>query len=55
MTDKERARLKERYEEEWKPAYDMLMKLYPLTTGSLPSEIWKVIPDFEDYHASNKR
>ena len=37
----------------YKPAYDALMKVYPLTAEDLPEEIWRPIPDWEDYHISN--
>lgn len=51
MTDKEYQR--KRYEEEFKPAYDAFIALYPFTTENLDGEIWKPIPDWELYHGSN--
>ena len=50
MTDKERERQMYEY---YKPIYDEWIKLYPFTTEDLDGEIWKVIPNFEDYHGSN--
>ena len=51
MTSKER--LRERYEKEFKPAYDALMKVYPFTTDDLDGEIWKSAPYCADYLVSN--
>ncbi|MBQ4495580.1 MAG: NUMOD4 motif-containing HNH endonuclease [Selenomonadaceae bacterium] len=42
-----------RYKEKFKPAYDALMKCYPLTTDDLQGEQWKSIPDYDNYHESN--
>lgn len=43
-----------RYLEEFKPAYDEWIKLYPLTLEDLPDEIWRPIPDYEGlYDESN--
>ena len=42
-----------RYEEIYRPAYDALMKFYPLTLDDLDGELWKPIPDYEDYQNSN--
>ena len=39
--------------EKAKPAYAALMKFYPLTTDDLDGELWKTIPDYEDYQVSN--
>ena len=50
---KERARRRKKFEEEYKPAYDALMELYPFTLENLPGEVWKVIPNYENYHGSN--
>lgn len=51
MTKKEHNRLQH---EVAKPAYDALMKYYPLTLEDLDGEIWKPIPDYEQlYHGSN--
>lgn len=50
MTIKERLR---RVHEKAKPAYDALMKLYPLTTDDLDGEEWLPVPDWECYHVSN--
>ena len=36
-----------------KPAYAALMKFYPLTTDDLDGEIWRPVPDYEDYQISN--
>jgi len=33
--------------------FDLFMKFYPLTLEDLPGELWQVVPNFEDYHASN--
>ena len=41
-----------RRREESKLAYAALMKFYPLTLEDLPGEIWKPIPDYEDYQIS---
>ena len=35
-----------------RPAYDALIANYPFTVESLPDELWKPIPDYEDYHCS---
>ena len=51
MNQKERDRLKR---EKAKPAYDALMKFYPLTVEDLPDEIWRPVPNYEQfYHVSN--
>ena len=42
-----------RYEEIYRPAYDALMKFYPLTLDDLDGELWKPVPDYEDYQISN--
>ena len=56
MWDKEKERewRRKKYEEEFKPTYDMFIALYPFTTESLDGEIWKPIPNYEElYHGSN--
>lgn len=42
-----------RYREEYKPAYDAFIPLYPFTLDDLPDERWLPIPNYEDYHVSN--
>lgn len=42
-----------RRHEDAKKAYAAFMKYYPLTLEDLPGEVWKVIPDYEDYQVSN--
>lgn len=42
-----------RYREEWKPAYDEFIKLYPFDLADLPGEVWVTVPEFEDYRLSN--
>lgn len=44
--------LEARYAEA-KKAYEALMKFYPFGLEDLGGEIWKVVPDYEDYHVSN--
>ena len=44
---------RQRYETIYKPAYDALMKFYPLTLEDLDGERWLPIPNWEDYHGSN--
>lgn len=52
MTDYDRRR--QRYEKEFKPAYEALMKFYPLTLENLDNEQWKPIKGYEElYHESN--
>ncbi|MBQ6296681.1 MAG: HNH endonuclease [Selenomonadaceae bacterium] len=55
MTKKEREReyWRQRYEKEFKPAYDAFIPHYPLTIENLPGEIWLPVPDYENYHGSN--
>ena len=53
MKDKERARRRKKFEEDYKPAYDAFIALYPFTLENLDGEIWLPIPDFEGYHGSN--
>ena len=36
-----------------KPGYAALMKVYPFTLDDLDGEVWKTIPDYEDYQVSN--
>lgn len=36
-----------------KPAYEALMKFYPLTLDNLSGELWKPIPDYDGYRVSN--
>lgn len=36
-----------------RPAYEALMKFYPLTLEDLPDELWLPVPDFDKYHVSN--
>ena len=50
MNQKERNRL---HYEKAKPAYNALMKFYPLTTDDLDGEIWKPISDYDGYEVSN--
>lgn len=53
MTDKVRARRKERYEKIYKPAYDAWIQHYPFTLDNLDGEQWKWIPNYEgSYQAS---
>lgn len=47
-----RERDRRRYEDA-KKAYAAFIALYPFTLDNLPGEVWKVIPDFKDYHGSN--
>ena len=42
-----------RYEKDFKPAYDALMKFYPFTLEDLDGEEWKTVPWCEDYYVSN--
>lgn len=53
MTRKEQKRecARKKFEEEYKPAYDAFIKLYPFTTESLDGEIW--LPINPEYHCSN--
>ena len=37
---------------EARKAYEALMKWYPLTLEDLPGEIWKPVPDWQDYQVS---
>lgn len=37
---------------EARKAYEALMKFYPLTLEDLPGEIWKPVPDWQDYQVS---
>lgn len=50
---KEYERVRQRYIEVYRPAYEIFIKLYPLTLGDLSGEVWKQIPGFENYHGSN--
>lgn len=50
MNDKEWER--RRYEKV-KPAYDALMKVYPLGLDDLQGEIWLPVPDYDGYQISN--
>ncbi|MBQ3434293.1 MAG: HNH endonuclease [Selenomonadaceae bacterium] len=36
-----------------RPAYEALMKFYPLTVEDLPDELWLPVPDFDKYQVSN--
>lgn len=47
---RQKERMHRRFENEIKPAYEALMKCYPLTLDDLPGEEWK---DFSEYHVSN--
>ncbi|MBR4153372.1 MAG: HNH endonuclease [Selenomonadaceae bacterium] len=52
MTKQEKQReLNRRRREEMRPAYDALMKCYPLTLNDLEGEIWRDI--FDNYQISN--
>ena len=39
--------------EKAKPAYAALMKFYPLMIENLDGEIWRTVPDYENYQISN--
>ena len=53
MTEKERARRKEKYED-YKLAYAALMLCYPFTLEDLDGEIWRAVEYYpERYHISN--
>ena len=39
--------------EKAKPAYEALMKFYPLTVEDLDGEIWRLIEGYDAYHVSN--
>ena len=52
MTKKEWTHQK--YEEDYKPAFDAFIPLYPFTTENLDGERWLPVPQFEEvYHCSN--
>ena len=51
MTDVEYQR--QRYEKFFRPAYDALMKFYPLTLDNLDGEEWKDIAGYEGYKISS--
>lgn len=36
-----------------KYAYDKWIKTYSLSTEDLPGEVWRPVPDFDNYHGSN--
>ena len=43
-----------KYEEDYKPAYDALMKCYPFTLDAIADEVWKPIAGYDElYHVSN--
>ena len=43
-----------KYEEDYKPAYDALMKWYPFSVDAIEDEIWQPVADYEEfYHISN--
>lgn len=43
----------QKYKTEYKPAYDSLMKFYPLSLDDLEGERWRVIPGYENYQVSD--
>lgn len=51
MTDVEYQR--KRYEKIFRPAYDALIKFYPLTLDDLDGEEWRDVDGYEDYQVSN--
>ena len=54
ITEKQREKNRRRYEKEWRPAYDALIKCYPLTLDDLDGEVWKPVVGYgELYYESN--
>ena len=51
ITEKQRKQNRRAHEES-KPAYEALMKCYPLSLDDLPGEVWKPIAGFDDYQVS---
>ena len=48
MTEADRRR-----HEDAKCAYAALMKFYPFSVEDLDGELWRTVPDYENYHVSN--
>lgn len=52
MADKGREKRRERRQTVYKPAFAKWIKNYPFSIEDLSGELWKPVPDFEDYHIS---
>ena len=53
MRERQREYYRRHYQKEYRPAYDALMKFYPLTLENLDDELWQPIAGYDDYHISN--
>ena len=52
MRERQREYYRRHYQKEYRPAYDALMKFYPLTIENLDDELWQSIAGYDDYHIS---